>query len=240
MKNLFGMDTMTGNICCSIPDDSYDANYDPNRCGFNDIPRIMTKPTDKLYYPLDKVNANIWRRFGNWGETGQLMIGMEKRGSKREANVVFEITPSDLVLSAYDKRLYIAVSALFNSGNKMISPSQIYAKMGNAGRPSQKIIEKINASIFKMRQLNLVLNNENELQVNTGYSHFDYCGPLLPFESGNAYINNVYCTSAIYLDREPPLISFARERRQITTLPLELFRSPISKTNQNLYIGLHP
>lgn len=200
------------------------------------ICRIMTKATHQVDYPLDKVNSIVWGRIADFGEGGQLIFGMEKRGSKQEANVALKIAPSDLALSAYDKRVYIAVSALFNSGNQIITASQIYAKMGSSGRPNQSIIKKINRSLAKMRQSDLSLNNEDEIEINKRYRLFDYNGSLLPFTYVPAYINNTYCDSVLYLAREPPLISFARERKQITTIPLVVLESNIPKTEQNLRI----
>lgn len=200
------------------------------------IYRTAAKPVLTLDYPLDKINSNIWGGIENLIEHEQLVFGMEKRGFKQEANVVCRFVADKLSLSAYDKRIYIAVSSIFNSGNKIISPAQIYAKMGSKGRPNQNAIAKINESLTMMRSANLYLNNEDEIKVNTRYRHFYYDGALLPFERVNAYINNMHCASAIHIREEPPLVSFARERGQITTVPLKLLNSPVSKTVQNLCI----
>ena len=64
----------------------------------------------------------------------------------------------------------------------------------------------------------------------------NYDASLLPFERISAYINGQLTESAIHLFREPPLVSFARERNQITTISRQLLESPINKTDANLLL----
>jgi hypothetical protein len=52
----------------------------------------------------------------------------------------------------------------------------------------------------------------------------------------SAIVNGQTTDSAIHLFREPPLISFARERKQITTVSRKLLESPLSQTDSNLQI----
>jgi hypothetical protein len=72
--------------------------------------------------------------------------------------------------------------------------------------------------------------------VNKGYPQFCYDGPLLPFARISAYLNGTLTESAVHLFREPPLVSFARERKQLSTVKLEVLESPVSKTDANLQI----
>ena len=41
---------------------------------------------------------------------------------------------------------------------------------------------------------------------------------------------------SIHIFREPPLISFAKQRNQLTTVEIKLLQSPVSKTDSNLLI----
>ena len=68
------------------------------------------------------------------------------------------------------------------------------------------------------------------------YNHFRYDAALLPLERMQAIVNGQTVDSAFHLFREPPLITFAKERKQVTTIERKVLQTPISKTNQNLLI----
>jgi hypothetical protein len=119
--------------------------------------------------------------------------------------------------------------------------------MGNTGRPSAKAVEKINDSLTKLRAAHVYITNEwgEDRERVWGQSEkdtyrkavvFKYDGSLLPMERMSAYINGQLTESAVKLFREPPLVSFARSRGQITTVSTKLLQSPLNKTDQNLMI----
>lgn len=208
-----------------------------------EVPRIISKLPQNIEYPLDKINSNVW----NMLETtpnGQIGFATEKSGSKKEATVLYSINFDELEselsitkrLTPFDKRCYIAVSALYNCGNGVITAAQIYSAMGNTGRPNAKDLEKINASLTKMGAARVYLDNTQEVSINKSYARFKYDAALLPFERCSAYINNQLCETAVRLFREPPLTTFAKGRAQITTISKQLLNSPISKTDANLRI----
>lgn len=210
-----------------------------------EAPKVFASPTDTLSLPLDKVNSNIWRMISQQKENGQIGVDLEavtsKKGSRKEAVVYAGISFDEedgmritRQIDPYDKRVYIAVGGLFNGGNAIFSASQIYRAMGNDGQPSSADVQRINASLDKMGTARLYVDSTQETTVNKGYKSFKYDAPLLPFERMTAYIDNTLCEVAIHLFREPPLITFAKERKQITQIPRNLLTSPISKTNANL------
>lgn len=215
-----------------------------NQIGLAKIPTITAIRTEKIEYPLDKINSNIWSLLTSIEPSGQIAFATEKRGSAKEATILYSINFDQLEpelsvikkLTPFDKRCYIAAAALYNNGNPIISAAQIYAVMGNRGRPNTNDVQKINSSLTKMAVARVYINNEQEITVNKKYNRFVYDGPLLPFERVTAYINNQPCDAAIHLFREPPLVTFAKDRKQITTIPRKLLESPISKTNSNLRI----
>lgn len=211
-------------------------------------PRIAALPVDLLSYPLDKINKNIWDMLAV-GDDGQLRIDFDITSyadRKKGKNAVvyycinFDGLESDMkmtkTLTHFDKRVYVAAAALFSSGNSVMSATQIYKTMGNRSQPKSQDIKKINDSLTKMGTARVYIDSSEEVKVNKGYPKFIYDAPLLPFERISAHINNTLCETAIQLFREPPLITFARERKNITTLPRELLESPISKTDNNLMI----
>lgn len=214
-----------------------------------ELPRIISNPTDKLNYPLDKPNSVIWNLITDAAKTnpnGQLKLAIDtsKKGSKQDAVILYSINFDELPtgvkitkqLTQFDKRCYIAAAALYNAGNEVITATQVYGIMGNSGKPKADQLKKINDTLTKMGAARVYIDNQQEVQAAKGYKHFKYDAPLLPFERISAYINGQLTESAIHLFREPPLISFARQRNQITTISRQLLESPINKTDANLRI----
>ena len=206
------------------------------------LEHIALKRAELIEYPLDKVNSTIWGLLER-DTAGQIMFRAEKAGSKKEINILYSIDFDALGegvkitkrLMPYDKRVYIAVSALFNAGNSIITLTQIYYAMGYTGRPGSNDLERINASITKMLGANIYISNEQEAAAYK-YDKFVYKGSLLPYEQVEAVANGQLVDAAIHLFREPPVITFAKQRKQVTSIDVKLLQSPISKTDGNLLI----
>lgn len=197
---------------------------------------------ESLEYPLDKVNSQIWSLLEK-DTGGQIALKAEKSGSKKELSIYYAIDFDEIGqevtitrrLTPFDKRAYIAISGLFNAGNNIISLTQIYYAMGFTGRPGASDLKRINASITKMTGARIYVNNEQEASAYK-YQRFVYDGSLLPLERGTAIVNGQLAEAAIHIFREPPVITFAKQRKQITTIGVDLLQSPISKTDKNLLI----
>lgn len=202
----------------------------------------------KLEMPLDKVNRKIWNFPISPSEP--LTFAMESKADKRkgrELDAAYSIDFSALEengnvkitkkLTPFDKRVYAAISAIYNAGNTVISLTQIYFAMGNTSRPPKASLENIYNSIIKMLKAYITLDNEDEAK-SYNYPHFKYEGNLLPIEMlSNVDIKGKITESAIHIFREPPLISFAKGHgNQLTTVPIKLLQSPISKTEANLML----
>lgn len=214
-----------------------------------ETPHIIAKQATHLDYPLDKPNSYIWNLLAATDPNGQIsMMGIDTASqlSKRkgkEALVFFSINFDELEnieiskqLTPFDKRVYMAVAALFSAGNKYISTTQIHKMMGNEGQPTADQVTRINQSLDKMRSARISLNNEEEVKTNKGYVTFNYDGQLLEFRRVRAYINNTLAEAAITVLAYPPLMEFAKTRNQITKVPRQLLESPVSKTDSNLMI----
>lgn len=210
-----------------------------------DLPRIISNPTELLNMPLDKVNSNLWHILSHAKDDGQIGFDLElvtsKKGKAQEAIVYAGINfagLSDMTitrqLTPYDKRVHMAAAALYNGGNSIISATQIYKMMGNKGQPKSADVKRINDSLDKMGAARVYINSTEEVKINKGYPSFKYDASLLPFERISAYINNTLCDTAIHLFREPPLMTFARQRSQITQVTRQLLESPVNKTDANL------
>lgn len=209
------------------------------------LPASTVKRADIVHYPLDKVNSKIWNLLKE-DTQGQLTFAMENKTDKRKGrniDLLYSIDFNDLGkdititkrLLPFDKRVYIAVSALFNAGNTTIALTQIYYAMGYTGRPGTNDLEKINNSITKMMGAKIYVNNTDEAN-QYNYPKFVYDGALLPIERVSAVHNGQLVDAAINIFREPPVITFARQRNQITTIAVKMLQSPVSKTDANLQI----
>ncbi len=207
------------------------------------LPAASATRAEIIEYPLDKVNSNIW----NWLQDttdGQLTLGinMAKTGSKTPVPVYLSIDFSRLEeeglhitkkLTPFDKRVYVAVSALYNAKVNPITLTQIHYAMGNIERPARSHLMKIQNSITKMMLTKVEINNIKEAAV-YNYEEFPWEGALLPSEKITAVANGKITDAAILLYREPPVITFAKQRKQITTITVKVLQSPISKTDSNL------
>ena len=208
------------------------------------IEAINVAQIDSLLYPLDKPNSTIWDGFNIVPSNGQLSFAVDtsKRGSDKEALVYIGLDFNDLPegitknLDAFDKRIMMAADALRRAGNMFFTDTQLYKNMGNRGNPGQSDLQKINDRLTKMGTGRIIIDNSNEIEQNKSYPEFRYDGNILSFERVQKIINGKLCESAIHLFREPVLMTFARQRKQVTTVTLELLESPISKTEENLAI----
>lgn len=207
---------------------------------------VMAESVSKIEYPIDKINASVWGLLKGADKNGQIHFSAERKGSKKAADIIYSINFDELQeaagvsitknLTATDKRIYIAAGALYNAGYEVFTVSQLYAAMGNSGRPSAAAIKRLNESLTKIQAAHIYLNNKAEKSLYPNYDEFVYDGNLLPMERVTAMANGQPVESAIHLLREPPLLYFAKQRKQVTTIKRELLESPISKTEANLKI----
>lgn len=207
-------------------------------------PQATIKGTNKIDMPIDKVNNHVWKLLADTDTSGQIAFDVARRGDEY-LPVLYSINFDELKensikitkrLTPFDKRVYTSIAALYNAGNDIVSLTQIYKHMGNSGRPNTKNLEKISGSITKMTAARIMVSNKKEAE-KYNYKDLSYTGSLLPLEAGEAYnIKGALTEAAIHLFREPPLVSFARKRKQITTVSLKLLQSPINKTDSNIMI----
>ena len=204
--------------------------------------RAIIKRAANIDYPVDKINSIVWGLLEK-DTRGQISFNLAKRGSEKKILAYYAINFDDLGenltitkrLLPFDKRVYIAISALFNAGNNVITLSQIYYAMGYTGNPGTRNLNKINDAITKMTGARIFVDNKQEA-AEYKYKRFKYDGSLLPIERGTAIVNGKLSEAVIHIFREPPLMSFARQRKQITSVDIALLQSPISKTDANLQI----
>ena len=210
------------------------------------LPSIFATKVSSIEFPLDKLNSNIWRTAPDQID-GQIALEVEM-GKKGEGAIVyysidFEALENDLQISKrlepYDKRVYMAVNAIYNSREGKVdrmSITQIYNAMGYEGRPAASDIEKINNSITKMAKAHVTVDNLDEATKHKRQPRFRYDAPLLPCERIQGYVNGQLAESILHIFREPPVMSFAKAHGQLTTIKPALLQSPISKTRSNILL----
>lgn len=206
-----------------------------------ELPDVLVHKLENIDFPVDKVNSKIWKMFDNTNGQYKINFNVSKRGNSRQIAVVYSLDfndlPNDMVISRkleiYDKRVCLAIAALYNDGCEFMSVSQIYDSMGNKGRPGASDIKKINDSITKMNGATLSLNNKAEADA-YNYDYFEYDGKLLQMERIKGIVKGQVSETVIHVFREPAIVTFARQRKQITTISKKLLNSPLSKTNANM------
>ena len=216
--------------------------------------KITEKGIKNVEYPLDKINNNIWTSLLTADKNGQLTMAFDtmKQGAELQPLVIYSIDFSALEdasiikkLTAFDKRVYIAVNGLYSAGYDIITINQIYSVITNRKtKPNSKDREKINKSLSKMAA-RLHLDNTKELtETYAKYPRFKYDGALLPFDRIEAEANgNITEAIRIYRpasegaakDRALPLVQFAKQRGQYTTITSRVFGA-LSLTDGNLEI----
>lgn len=204
---------------------------------------IIRRP-GAIEYPIDKVNAVIWSLLEH-NTNGQMTMPIDMAPDNKQKinamySVDFDALEDDGVtvmkkLTQQDKRVYIAAGSIFNAGNKITTLTQIYYAMGYTGNPGKSDLEKIYKSVNKMAHTWITLENSQEAKV-FNYPKYTYKGSILPSEFVEETINGKLTDVAIRLFREPPVIEFAKGRKQVTTLDIKILQSPVSKTDANLQI----
>lgn len=211
------------------------------------LPVSAVKRASKIDFPIDKVNAEVWSLLQE-NTHGQLKFALpvERRGSHKDINIIYSIDFDRLEssgaritkrLTEVDKRVYVAVAALFNAGNDIVSITQIHFAMGNTKNPAKNQLQKIRDSLEKMARAWVTIDNKQEIEAGYKYEKVSYAGNLMHVEMIDRHnVQGGIAESAVHILAEPALMKFARKRNQITTVPVKLLQSPVSKTEANLAI----
>lgn len=211
---------------------------------------ITVRKMEGILFPLDKINSTIWGLQGMNGSRQEVPIAVEShkdkaKGQQITVSVVLDFSAvtdglvSDILLSQFDRRVHNAALTLYNAGYECMTLTQIYNAMGNRTRPNGRTLQRIQDSLTKMRHGTICINNSEEAKASGGkykYPLYIYDGVILPYERETVIVNGKIAEAAIRLFREPPLGTFGRERKQITTLPAQILQSPLSQTEENLGI----
>ena len=137
-------------------------------------------------------------------------------------------------LTSFDKRVFIAISNKREAGQEILTFSQIYEAMGGISRPDKSIRDRIIESIETMSRAIVSIDTTEENKIYPRLDKIVWESQLLHIEKVKGYSRGQITDYAIRIIETPKLYLFAKQRNQITSAPLELFESPISKTEANL------
>ena len=220
-------------------------------------PYSPLKALNNIVVPLDKLSTTLFDFYDIYtakGDGQMLFTGSE-------AALVFAVNFDEIdgltiskQFTPYDKLVFEIVGTFtkkyFESnrqGFPIISFNQIWKSMGNKGRPASSDLKKIEESINKMRHADITINNiyvdkdgENISEGRkTKYPKVNYTGRFLPADFIEFDFNGTTTDKAIILDKVPLLMNFAIERKQITTINvnlLEIDKSKMRRTEQTYVI----
>lgn len=208
------------------------------------LPATNITRADIVEYPIDKINSKIWNMFTT-DTDGRIRfaIPVQKNGAKNIIPVYYSINFDALEsnmrvtrrLTQLDKRIYIAINALKSAGNDTITTTQIHYAMGFTKRPNSEQLEKYREEIIKMIGAIVFLDNKKEME-SYNYPHFEYFGSLLPAKGISSIVNGKVTENAIKIIDELPLVQYAKQHKQITTIDIKYLQSPFNKTENNLKI----
>jgi len=227
------------------------------------LPQTIQGIAGKLDYPIDVVNNSLWSGLSLSAKTGQFRFEILPEYDSYDmkysnagtatapALILYGVDFSavenaiDKDLDIFDKYVYNAIGGLWHHfvdvlnippDKVYISLQQIYAMMGGTSVPNAGDKAKILASVSKMRVAQLYLNNYYERQVHKNRISVDKKVNLLYCDILTAKVNGNIVDNAIRVVGEPPLLTFARERNQITTIKRSLLAAPVNKNEHSMLI----
>lgn len=209
--------------------------------------QITKQGIDNIVMSMDKPTRAMFNLFLDGDSSGIINLDIDTErntNGKAAANVsvLCSINYTELeqdiktrYLTPYDKRILEGVNSLYNAGITVFSLTQLYKVMGYSSTPKQEELNRLSTELTKMRATTIKIDNSKEIAAGYKYPLFKYDDTLLAFARVKAIINGKE-TIAIKLHNEPPLLRFAKGRRQITALDPALRQSTLSKTDFNIQL----
>lgn len=201
------------------------------------INHIPTQLKEAFLSTIKPETAGLWDILGakrkQLYQTGELKVGQKKHkvyvtveldydGLSRNpdlAGVIQQLTP-------YDRKVFISVSSLYRAGNMLFTIGEISRGMGGAENPGPKDRAKIDQSIRKMAVTLIRFDNSREIQAAFNYPYIaPRWSPVLPI-SGVTMAVKGKKVEGYKMVEEPVLLTLALGRKQYTTIPPEILKSP--------------
>lgn len=213
----------------------------------------------KVLFPLDKLHGILAANEKAFsGE--EVKVNTMKRGSKKQAGIVFSFSTDEefggaMALSKnknFKLRILSGVESLWAERCSTVdddslfsadenrdfycTDNDLWAAMGYPNNPNTKDKAKLNEALTEMRRAEIHISNKTEVEAGYKTQELVYDGSYLPFERVRAKVNGNVTDTALHFFREPVVCTSARKRKQVTSFPVELLHSPVSKTEANIAI----
>ena len=219
--------------------------------------RVKTKRVQKALMPVDKISKTLFNPEKNSSFYSEESPSVERVPvfvgealNKEPVNVYVSLNVEEIlktgqvrmreevILNPDNRAINDAVCSLYAAGNEYFTLDMIYRiKRGTPDsdvKPSDEERKSIEASMRKLAGTIITIDAREEMQ-KYGRGIEQYEGNLLYVESVIATINNnrVRC---YHILREPVLLKFARDRKQIAECDVEFLALPFSATEENIKI----
>lgn len=211
------------------------------------LPRIQAKKPRNVALDLSKYGNFV---FADWVDrvneiNGQITmepLKMEKDG-RPELTLFYDLTfPEDVAisnrkLSPFDQRVYSVLHWLKASGNDYVTPREIAGLMGSTTKLNNRQIKKVLSSIDKMIGVTISWDDHEEAAAyHDRDTYSDYKGLLCPIErvAKKMIINGKPVDFVVHIFRTMPLIDFAINRKNYTTIPHALIETALPLTDLNI------
>ena len=206
------------------------------------LPELQPIPDqlDGLPMPLDRVTKQIFAPEQNEkGElqrrTGEYKVRQNKSKQSPIIAVLDFGTPDTVQrldrLTAYDRRVLLAVGGLCENGIMRFSFTQLFHAMGGTTKPKAQQREQMRNALHKMR-----FGVKVELPADDGGAALKLDFTLL--DSVVVSVNYQGQTAeAIQLTQKPLWLKIAEARKQITALPFAVFADGLSLTENSIAVS---
>lgn len=210
---------------------------------------------------LDKVNTTIWNAAIWKDKDGHSVrdIGIHTEPEGQDPTIIpftasfdFEKLEEKLEkkgmkiklskeLNSIDKQYFTAIASLYTQyhdyrdGRSVFTLTDVCREAGYTAHSNALPLNEAKASLIKMLGTIITFDNQSEIDADYNYPKVTYTGSLLPLEIVEVDVNGIH-TDGIHLLREPPLLEFARSRKQLTKIPLAMLESGPRKSEMPLMI----
>ena len=195
------------------------------------LPKLDNLPEMRqgLPMPLDRITRQIFERgAGRWKVTQSAaqsaIIALLEIGATADTVQRLE------KLTAYDKRLLLAVGGLCENERMQFTFRQLYEAMGGRGNLGANQREQMQRSLWKLSGTRI----KTTLTAGADSIKLDFA--LLEYASIEATYKGQK-VDAIEISAKPKWLKIAEARRQITALPFAVFADGLSLTEQSLAAG---
>lgn len=205
------------------------------------IPQVssIVKKFKSVTMPLDKPN----RMLDKWAIGKTTLIDVAHSEDKRKhinVNIIASLDYTDISasrpLTPFDRRAFFAIANLIYNGQSIMTETQIHKLMGGKGKPNAEKKAKIRESVETIVKAIVKLDNREEADRYKSFEHYEIEAYLVPGEIlRTVNINGQIVNWALRVLEVPRLFQFAIDRKQCTSIPLEIMQqNAISNTNDNI------